>query len=241
MTDDYQESGEFLHILSGPAWQALRAPVTAALRGAVWSEAQAVDIGAGTGLGTMVLAAALPGADVLAVEPSSVLRAVLLARIVDDADLRARVTVVAADALSVELPDRLSAVLAMNMIGHLTPSERREFLRRVAARLLPGAPLVLNLQPPAEAIPISEVTFGSVKVGRYVYEGSGGAEPAGPDAVSWRMRYRVLGANGSAVRESAVDYRWNVVAAADLLAELADVGLAGDVGQADVIRAVRLA
>ncbi|MFF4879616.1 hypothetical protein [Micromonospora sp. NPDC000668] len=65
-----------------------------------------------------MLAAAFPGADVLAVEPSPVLRAALLARMVDNVELRAPVTVEAADALRIELPDRLSAALAMNRTPH---------------------------------------------------------------------------------------------------------------------------
>ncbi len=133
MGDEYAISGEYLHVLSEPAWHALRTPVTEALRGAV-GDGTLLDVGAGTGLGTEVLATAVPDADVFAVEPSPVLRAVLLSRMAARPDLRRRVTVVAADALGADLPARLGAVLAMNMIGHLDPDGRRTFLRRVAER-----------------------------------------------------------------------------------------------------------
>jgi SAM-dependent methyltransferase len=238
MTDEYQISGEYLDLLSEPAWQALRAPVTDALHGAA-GDAALLDVGAGTGLGTEVLALAVPDGDVMAVEPSPVLRAVLLSRVAARPDLRHRVTVVAGDALGVDLPARLGAVLAMNMIGHLDPDGRRVFLRRVAERLVPGAPLVLNLQPPAEPTPIPFSVFGAVPVGRHTYEGGGSAEPSGPDSVTWRMRYRVLDADGTALREDHADYRWHVTPAEVLLAELAEAGLVGEVGPLDVVRAVR--
>ncbi|WP_146167520.1 hypothetical protein [Micromonospora sp. MH33] len=49
-----------------------------------------MDIGAGTGLGTLVAARAVPDAEVIAVEPSPILRAALLARVVGDEDPRRR-------------------------------------------------------------------------------------------------------------------------------------------------------
>ncbi|MEV4481661.1 class I SAM-dependent methyltransferase [Micromonospora coxensis] len=238
MSDEYQISGEYLHLLSEPAWQALGPPVAEALRGAA-GDTTLLDVGAGSGLGTEVLAATVPDGDVVAVEPSPVLRAVLLSRVAARPDLRHRVTVVAGDALGVDLPTRLGAVLAMNMIGHLDPHGRRAFLRRVAERLLPGAPLVLNLQPPAKPTPVPFSVFGAVPIGRHTYEGGGSAEPAGPDSVTWRMRYRVLDADGTALREEHADYRWHVTPAEVLLAELTEAGLTGEVGPLDVVRAVR--
>ncbi|MFF0717169.1 class I SAM-dependent methyltransferase [Micromonospora sp. NPDC003816] len=172
-------------------------------------------------------------------EPSPVLRAVLLSRIARHPDLRQRVTVLAEDALSFELPRRLGGVLAMNMIGHLKPDGRRTFLRRVAERLAPGAPLVLNLQPPAEPTPVPFTVFGEVQVGRHTYERGGSAEPSGPTAVTWRMRYRVRDADGTVLREDRANYHWHVVTPEILLAEMADAGLAGKVGALDVVRATR--
>ncbi|MFV2102321.1 class I SAM-dependent methyltransferase [Micromonospora sp. LOL_024] len=238
MSDEYRISGEYLHLLSEPAWQALRTPVAEALRGAV-GDAILLDVGAGSGLGTEVLAAAVPDGDLIAVEPSPVLRAVLLARLAARAVLRQRITVVAADALGVDLPARLGGVLAMNMIGHLDPDGRRAFLRRVAGSLVPDAPLVLNLQPPAEPTAVPFSVFATVRVGRYTYEGGGAAEPSGPDSVTWRMRYRVLDVDGAALREDHADYHWHVIPAKVLLAELAEAGLAGEIGPLDVVRAVR--
>jgi hypothetical protein len=86
-----------------------------------------------------------------------VLRAVLLSRVASDPRLRERVTVMAADTLGADLPDRLGAVVAVNMIGHLTPDDRRTFWRRVGERLAAGAPLAGNLcGNPASATEVSQ-------------------------------------------------------------------------------------
>ena len=161
MADEYADAGEFLDVLSGDAWAVLRSPVVAALAGADPSAGPLVDLGAGSGRGTRILAGLHTDATVLAVEPSPVQRAVLAARLMDDLSMAARVTLVAERAEAAELPDRLGGVLAMNMIGHLDPAARRDLWRRIAGRLAPGAPLVVNVQPPAraEVVPESEFTW----------------------------------------------------------------------------------
>jgi hypothetical protein len=233
--DEYHESGEFLDLFSHEAWQALREPVQAALSGAAPETGPVVELGAGSGLGTRVIAEMLPAARILAVEPSVIQRAALLVRL---DGLRERVTVVAAGAESVALPDRLGAVVAMNMIGHLTPGDRQALWRRVGDRLAPGAPLVVNLQPPTEPTEIPETGFAEVRVGDHTYVGSGAAQPTGPDTIIWQMRYRVLDGSGRVVRETVADYEWYVVSPAVLLAELSAAGFDAEVGPLDVVRAV---
>ncbi len=73
--DEYHDSGEFLDLLSLDAWQALRDPVRSALAGAAPQAGPIVDLGAGSGLGTLLIAEVLPAARILAVEPSAVQRA----------------------------------------------------------------------------------------------------------------------------------------------------------------------
>jgi hypothetical protein len=55
------------------------------------SGATVVDVGAGTGLATVVLARSSPDSEAIAVEPSASLRVGLSARVVDDPDLQRRV------------------------------------------------------------------------------------------------------------------------------------------------------
>lgn len=224
MIDPYRESAEYLDIMSRGAWQELGPLLGEVLAAADPTAGPVADLGVGTGLGTLAIAKALPGAEIIAVEPASGLRAVLLSKVYDDPDLARRVTVLDTDVQHAALPERLGAVTAMNMIGHLDRDDRRALWSMLAKRLTPGAPAVLNLQPPSSAIVLPDTRFCEIPIGRRIYEGWGRAEPRGADAVTWHMRYRVL-QDGVLVSERAVDYRWWIVTEDDLHAETAGLGL----------------
>ncbi|TMR93183.1 class I SAM-dependent methyltransferase [Nonomuraea basaltis] len=72
-----------------------------------------VDVGAGGGHGTRLIAQAVPEAEIVAVEPSATLRSVLLVRVNETTELRDRVTVLPEGLLEARLPPRLGAVVAM--------------------------------------------------------------------------------------------------------------------------------
>lgn len=220
MNDHYRESAEYIDIMSRDAWRELGPLLAEALEGVA---GPVVDLGAGSGLGALVIAKALPEAEIIAVEPSSGLRAVLLSKVYDDPELARRVTVLDTDAQHATLPDRLGAVTAMNMIGHLDRADRRALWATLAKRLAPGAPIVLNLQPPGSAIVLPDTRFTEIPIGHRTYEGWGRAEPHGTGAVTWHMCYRVL-ENGVLVGERSVDYRWWIVTEDDLRAETAEFG-----------------
>ncbi len=239
MTDEYAAAGEFLDVLSRDMWAMLAEPVAAALTGCDPAAGPLVDLGAGSGRGTRLLAGLHADATVLAVEPSPVQRAALMARLMDDESLAARVTVIAAQAETAHLPDRLGGALALNMIGHVAPHDRAELWRRLAERLAPGAPLVVNVRPPARAEAVPEFEFTSIPVGAYRYAGSGRAEPDGPDAVTWYMRYRVRDEQDAVQREFSAAYRWHIVTPELLEAELVAAGLFVQHGAHGLVRAVR--
>jgi SAM-dependent methyltransferase len=223
--DAYAESAEFIDMLIGPHWNALGPVVADAVKGAEAGAGPVLDIGAGSGRGTLVLARALPDAEILAVEPSPGLRSALLARVIADDDLRARVTVLPEGILETGLPERLGAAVAMNVIGHFSPGERRALWDLLAARLAPAGRLVLNLQPPTEPVTVPRSLAGTARVGRRRYEGWAAAEPAGDAALTWHMTYRTL-QDGEVVDERVVSYHWHLLAEPRLRDELARAGLA---------------
>ncbi|MDP4511315.1 class I SAM-dependent methyltransferase [Nonomuraea turcica] len=221
MADEYEQSAEFIDVMIAPSWEATSPALAEALRGV---SGPIVDVGAGGGHGTRLIAATVADAEILAVEPSPGLRSVLLARVNESAELRDRVTVLPEGLLEAELPDRLGAVVAMSVIGHFDPAGRRQIWALLAERLLPGGRAVLNLLPPTQAMAVPDSRFADVRLGRRRYEGWGRAEPAGPDRLTWHMTYRTYH-DDRLVGEVQVDYDWWVLDGQRLKEELSEHGL----------------
>lgn len=225
----YDRTAEYVAVLLPSAWAGIGPALTSALAGLETGEGPVVDAGAGSGVGTAVLARALPEAEIIAVEPHPALRAALMARVVADDALRPRVTVLERDLLSAELPARVSAVVLMNVIGHFTPADRRALWAGLADRLAPGGRAVLNLYPPTRPEVVPSVPTAEVTLGRRRYLGSAAAEPAGADAVTWHMTYRV-DSDGERVTELTASDHWYVFTPGQLAAELAVHGLRATAG-----------
>ncbi|MBB3051529.1 SAM-dependent methyltransferase [Prauserella isguenensis] len=222
MNDEYAESAEFVDLLIGPFWTALGPVVTGALTGVTGT---VVDLGAGSGQGTVLLAEALPDAEILAVEPSPGLRAALLAKVNADRGLRERVTVLPAAFPGVDLPERIGGLVAMNVLGHFDSAQRAALWSLLSGRLVSGGVAVVNLQPPSEPVHVPEAVASTARVGRLYYEGLARAEPAGDEAVTWHMTYRTYAGEGL-VDERRVSYGWHLVTESVLRGETAEHDLA---------------
>ncbi|WP_221350518.1 class I SAM-dependent methyltransferase [Streptomyces beigongshangae] len=224
MSDPYERSAEYLDLMIDEAWGPL-APALADVLSTIRADAGVVvDLGAGSGRGVRVICDALPQARVLAVEPSAAMRAVLLARVHEDGDLRKRVTVIPGDCASAEWPDGVRAVVALNVIGHLPPGERRALWGRAARQLAPGGMLVFNVAPPFAPVRVERVRMAQAVVGELRYEGWASARPTGADEITWRMDYSVL-RGGEPLAGTSVEYRWWVASEDALAAEAAEAGL----------------
>lgn len=224
MSDPYERSAEYLDILIAESWQPLAPALADVLSRVRAGTGAVVDLGAGSGRGVRVIRDALPGVPVLAVEPSAAMRAVLLARVHEDGALRGRVTVVPGDCASADWPDGVRAVVALNMIGHLPPGQRRALWSRAARQLAPGGVLVFNLTPPFAPVEVERVRMARVVIGELAYEGWASARPTGADEITWRMDYGVL-RQGRPLAGTSVEYRWWVATEDALAAEVAEAGL----------------
>jgi SAM-dependent methyltransferase len=223
--DPYQQSAEFIDLMIRDAWGQIGPAVTQGLGSADPARGPVVDVGAGSGIGTRLIAEALPGVEIVALEPSVAMRAVLLARVADSPELRRRVTVLADPVQTARLPERCSAVVALHMLGHLPPEDRRGLWRLLASRLEGGGLALVNLLPPIEPVVVPDTVMADVAVGRRRYQGWARAEPAGADQVVWHMTYRTL-SDGEVVDERQASYRWWVLSEERLAGELAVHGLA---------------
>ncbi|MER6688158.1 class I SAM-dependent methyltransferase [Streptomyces minutiscleroticus] len=224
MSDPYERSAEYLDIMIADAWRPLAPALADVLTGVKAKTGAVVDLGAGSGRGVRVICDALPRTPVLAVEPSVAMRAVLLARLHDDPELRRRVTVTAGDCASFDWPDGVRAVVALNMLGHLPPPQRRALWARAARHLAPGGALVVNVAPPFEPTTVERVRMAHATIGLSEYEGWASARPSGTDEITWHMEYRTL-RQGSPLTQASVEYRWWVAPEEALATEAAEAGL----------------
>lgn len=229
MSDDYPEydrSAQYLHLLSLPLWQELRPRLTAALVAVDAGAGTVLELGPGSGIGTETILDCVPAAPVLAAEPSAALRGILLARLAGRPDA-GRITVYPGTAVEVPLPARLAAVAGLHMVGHLPPEQRRALWPELAQRLVPGAPVIVNVQPPDTAVAVPLMPPFTVTQGELTYLGTGCAEPTGPASVRWRMNYATLRGD-TVLDEATAEYDWWIVSAAGLAAEFEAAGLAVD-------------
>ncbi|GAB3466548.1 hypothetical protein GCM10027570_55960 [Streptomonospora sediminis] len=221
--DPYVRSGPFIDIMIAGWWDHFGDALAEAAARLPAEAGPLLDAGAGGGWGTRLLARSLPNAAILAVEPSPVLRAVLLSRVADS-PYSDRVTVDGGDLLSTSLPDRLGGALLANLIGHFAPEQRDRLWGTLAARLAPGAFALVNLAPPVEPAPVERTRMSDVRVGERTYTGWAAAEPAGPDRITWQMTYEVHHGERLVSRDE-VHYDWWTLSEQVLRAETAPHGL----------------
>lgn len=134
----YESMAEFHDLFMAGAWARLRPVVVAAFAGLSAGDL-VIDLGAGTGLGTLALAESTP-ARIWALEPATTMRAVLLHRLAASADLAARVSVLAGavPAALQDVPVPVAGVLATHVVGHLSARERAQLFAWMAAHLAPA-------------------------------------------------------------------------------------------------------
>ncbi|WP_035795640.1 class I SAM-dependent methyltransferase [Kitasatospora mediocidica] len=218
MIDYYSPTAEFYDLVGVQHWSQSDPLLAAALAGTDTGSGPVLDLGAGTGRATAVIGRVLPDARILAVEPSPGMRAALTSRVVRDEDLRRRVTVVAASAQEMELPDRLSGAVICGVLGYLDRSERAELWGRLLDRLPAGAPILVELMAVSAPQSVAPMRIARQTLGEQDYEAWLSGEPCGPDRMRWAATWRVL--RGSrVVREVDVTHEWYTFGIEDLAAE----------------------
>jgi precorrin-6B methylase 2 len=144
---DYEASAEFYELVAARQAQSSGPALRAALAGVDPSVGPVLEIGAGTGRITEVIADALPSAEIVATEPAAEMRAVLISRAHADPRLRGRVTVVpdSAQRIAAGIGAPICAAVVFGVAGHLDAPERVALWRALADRLPPGGPIVVEL------------------------------------------------------------------------------------------------
>ncbi|MFG1798312.1 class I SAM-dependent methyltransferase [Nocardia sp. NPDC049149] len=205
MTDNYAAAAEFYDLMAIPYMASVEPALTKLLTGVDTVAGPVVDIGAGTGLSTMLIADALPDARIIAVEPAPAMRAVLLSRLAARKDLRERITVLPHGFLETGLPHMCAAVVALGVIGHFDTATRPWVWSTIAEALVPGADAIVEIQRPGRVEISPERRYTSAQAGELRYEGWSRADPMDADSLRWRMTYRTYRGD-RLVREVVTDH-----------------------------------
>lgn len=213
----YERLAEFHDLFMTDPWERLRPQVRSAFAH-LRDGATLVEIGAGTGIGTRVIAGETR-ARIAALEPALVMRSVLTARVADDAELAERVTVVAGSApgdLDL-LPERIDGFVCAHVLGHLGREERRGLFTWLGASLSDGGVgLVTTQRPPGAADESGGEIVETCRLGDYEYRAhllpAAGAHRAASRYEVWRGDTRI--------RSSAFTSDWRPLTADDIAADL---------------------
>lgn len=226
MTSGYAVTAQYYDAVTGGTRTAINAGIAAALRGLETDGAPVLDIGAGTGLTTAIIAQAVPDAEIFAIEPDPSMRAALMTRVCADADLRRRVTILPRTFIDAVLPDAICGAVLSASLVHFSPQERANLWTTLADRLTPAGRIVVEIQCP-QACDIDTALVESASIGRYQIEAWATATAIGKDQQLWRMEYRTL-LNGDQVAHDATEYACWTVSADTVANEAAKTELIAD-------------
>ncbi|MFC4257241.1 methyltransferase domain-containing protein [Altererythrobacter xixiisoli] len=202
--DGYAVTGQFHDPLAAQAHAEVDARIAQAIAPLGPLGGPVLDIGAGTGLTTALIARTLTEAEIFAIEPDATMRAALMTRIWHDPDLRRRVSILPMDALSAPLPDRIAGAVLSASLVHFSPAERAQLWAALAGRLVPGGRIVAELQA-QQAIDIPPAAMATAQVGRITYSGTAAAQALPGNRQRWTMTYRSEYA-GRVMREEQASY-----------------------------------
>lgn len=229
----YSVTAQFYDAIAGDQHAAIDAQIAAALRGLDTQPGPVVDIGAGSGLTTRLIAATLPDAEVFAVEPHAAMRAALMTRVWSDPDLRRRVSILPGSIFDAPLPATISGAVASAALVHFDAEERRKLWALLAGRLAPAGRVIVEIQCP-EAIDLAERQVVISRVGRIDYEGYAQARAVSPETQLWQVRYRSLLGQVEIDHQSA-EFVCHAASADQVAAEAASHGFAAEVSSAVVL------
>lgn len=179
-----------------------------------------LDIGAGTGLATNLLARRCRVL-VHAVEPAAGMRAVLLSRLAGHPDLLSRVRVHARPVQDLGLAGAADFAWCLNTMAELDPPSRAAALAALATALVPGGTLVVQ-RPPTHAVD-ERRDLPSWRLGGDLYTGEVTTTSTGPDTVRWRFDYRVS-RDGALIRAETEMFDGHLAAESAFADELAAAG-----------------
>lgn len=219
----YAVTAQYYDPLTATGHAEIDSQIAAALAGLDTQGRPILDIGAGTGLTTALIAATLPEAEIWAIEPDPAMRPALMTRMWNDPDLRGRVSILPFAALDAPLPAAIAGAVLSASLVHFSPCERLRLWQALAERLAEKGRIIVEIQCP-EAIDIAPAPMGPVRVGHVDYWGTAGAQGYADGRQKWTINYRAE-MDGVILSEDSVRYDCWAVAGETVIGEAAQAGL----------------
>ena len=196
-----------------------------------------IDVGAGTGIATELLAMRCD-VTVHSVEPAASMRAILLSRLAGRTELLSHVRVHARPAARLGLASAADVAICLNTMATLDETERADALRSIARALVRGG--ILIVQRPPEAPGPERSDLPSWQLGGDIYSGDVTCTRVDDGLVEWRFAYRVS-RDGIIVREEFESFAGHLLPAVRFDRELAKAGFTPvDNDEPDVVIAHRI-
>lgn len=218
----YEVTAEFYDLLHGVDYRQRARRWLSFL--AARAQVAVLEVGAGSGLVTTVLAEA-SSVPVHAVEPTLAMRVLLMSRLADTGALiRQRVTVHAEVVQDVGLREMADLAICVNVAACWNPMQRRAGWRAIARALIPDGMLVLDCPPERADMDKQSEECMTVSLGGDEYSGRIMVVGRGGDRARMDVSYQVR-RNGILLREASESFDMWVLGRRRLLAELAETGL----------------
>lgn len=220
---EYAVSAQYYDLFASLGRAKIEERIATALKGLDTNAGPILDVGAGTGRSTSLIASTLPGSEIFAIEPDQAMRAALMMRIVLDEDLERRVTVLPCDILEAPLPNQISGALLSASLVHFDPRARSMLWKLLAERLVPSGRAIIEIQC-GTAEDIADTPLGEFAIGRAKYRASASARKIAEDRQAWRIEY-VASLDGDILSQDIVSYDCWAVSTESVVKEAVSAGL----------------